>query len=113
MLADVSQDSAVNIQDMSVDEVGCVISQEYCRSLQIFRCSPACCRCLGNDELVERMSESSVCRMFTIKKAPDIQRFERTSRKLRTELSFRICPVTAEERKKNNASMNSRKYGWR
>ena len=43
---------------MAVYEVGSVGSQEYCRSLQIFSCAPACCRSLGDNELIERMSGS-------------------------------------------------------
>ena len=42
----------------SVHEVRSVGSKEYCRSLKVFRVAPSCSRCLGHDELVERMSAS-------------------------------------------------------
>lgn len=56
LFADVSQNTTVDVQHVAVDEVGSVGSQEYGRSHQIFRCSPAGSRCLGYDEGIERMA---------------------------------------------------------
>ena len=51
LLADVSQDAAVNVQDEAVDEVGSGRSQEDSGSAQILGLAPAACGGLGNDEL--------------------------------------------------------------
>ena len=56
LFADIGKNTAVNIKDMSVDEVGCIGCKEYCRTLKVFSIAPASCRSLGNDELVERMA---------------------------------------------------------
>ena len=55
LFADISQDTAIHIQDVAVHKVAGFGSQEHCRTLQILRRSPAGCRCLGNNELVKRM----------------------------------------------------------
>ena len=56
LFANVSQNTAVNVQNVTVDEVGSIGSQEYRRSHQIFWFAPASSRCFGNDEAVERMT---------------------------------------------------------
>ena len=53
LLADVSQDAAVNVQDEAVDEVGSGRSQEDSGSAQILSLAPAACGGLGDDEAVE------------------------------------------------------------
>ena len=56
LLADVSQDAAVNVQDEAVDEVGSGRSQEDSGSAQILSLAPAACGGLGDDEAVEGMT---------------------------------------------------------
>ena len=56
LLADVSQDAAVNVEDQAVDKVGCLGSKEHGGSAQVLGLAPALGRGLGNDELVERMT---------------------------------------------------------
>ena len=58
LFSDISQDTAVHIQNVSVHEVGSVGCQEYGRSLQILSNSPAGSRSLCDDELIEGMSAS-------------------------------------------------------
>ena len=45
-------------------KIRCIGCKEYCWSLKIFRCSPSCSRCFGNDKLIELMS-ASVCKRWT------------------------------------------------
>ena len=59
LLADIGQDTAVNVQNMSVDEVGRVGSQEHGRSLQILGLAPASGRRLRDDELIKGMTAAS------------------------------------------------------
>ena len=61
LLADVSQDAAVNVQDEAVDEVGSGRSQEDSGSTQILSLAPAACGGLGNDEAVEGLSLIHIC----------------------------------------------------
>ena len=56
LLANVGQNAAVDIEDVSVDEVGRIGSEEHRRSLQVLGVAPARCRSLGDDELVKRMT---------------------------------------------------------
>ena len=56
LLADVSQDAAVNVEDQTVDKVGCLGSEEHGWAAQILGFAPALGRGLGNDELVKRMT---------------------------------------------------------
>ena len=43
LLADVSKDAAINVQDQAVDEIGCLGSKEHGRATQIFSLTPAAC----------------------------------------------------------------------
>ena len=56
LFADVCKNAAVDVQDMSVDEVGGIACQEYRRTGHIIRRAPALRRSLGNDEAVKRMA---------------------------------------------------------
>lgn len=56
LLTDVSEDTAVDVENVTVDEVGCITCKEDCRSLEVLCITPACCGSLGNDELIERMT---------------------------------------------------------
>ena len=56
LLADVSQDAAVNVEDQAVDKVGSLGSEEHGGAAQILGFAPALGRGLGNDELVKRMT---------------------------------------------------------
>ena len=56
LLADVSQDAAVHIQDVAVDEVRRIGSQEHGGAAQIVRLAPAFSGGLGDDELIEGMT---------------------------------------------------------
>ncbi len=53
LLADVSEDAAVNVEDQAVDEVGSLGSEENCGAAQILGLAPALGRGLGDDELVK------------------------------------------------------------
>ena len=53
LLADVSQNAAVNVQDETVDEVGSGRGEEDGGAAQILRFAPAACGGLGDDEAVE------------------------------------------------------------
>ena len=57
LLADVSQNAAVNVQDEAVDKVGSGRGEEDGGSAQILRFAPAACGGLGDDEAVERSEE--------------------------------------------------------
>ena len=56
LLADVSQDAAVNVENQAVDEVGSLGSEEHGGPAQILGLAPALGRGLGDDELVEGMT---------------------------------------------------------
>ena len=56
LLANVRQNAAIHIEDVAVDEVGRIGSEEHRRSLQILGLAPARGRSLGDDELVKRMT---------------------------------------------------------
>ena len=56
LLADVGQNTAVHIQDMTVDEVGSVAGQEHGGTHQILGSTPAGSGGLGDDELIEGMT---------------------------------------------------------
>lgn len=56
LFAYVGKDSAVNIKDVAVDEVGRVGGEEYGWTHEVVGCAPAGGRCLRNDEAVERMA---------------------------------------------------------
>ena len=56
LLADVGEDAAVDIQNVAVDEVGCIGSEEHCRTHEVVSGAPAGCRSLCNDELIEGMT---------------------------------------------------------
>ena len=56
LLANVRQNAAIHIEDVAVDEVGRVRRKEHCRAAQIRRVAPALGRCLGDDELVKRVT---------------------------------------------------------
>ena len=53
LLADVSEDAAVNVEDQAVDEVGSLGSEEHGGAAQILGLAPALGRGLGDDELVK------------------------------------------------------------
>ena len=53
LLADVSQNAAVNVQDEAVDEVGSGRGEEDGGTAQILGFAPAACGGLGDDEAVE------------------------------------------------------------
>ena len=53
LLADVSQNAAVNVQDEAVDEVGSGRGEEDGGAAQILSFAPAACGGLGDDEAVE------------------------------------------------------------
>ena len=54
LLADISQDAAVNVQNVTVDKVGSIRSQEHSGTGQILCLTPATCGGLADDELVKR-----------------------------------------------------------
>ena len=56
LLADIGQNAAVHVEDVAVDEVGRVGSEEHGRALEVLRLAPARGRGLGDDELVKRMT---------------------------------------------------------
>ena len=56
VLTDVSQNAAVDVENVSVDEVGGIGSEEYSRTHEVFGRTPAACRSLGDDELIEGMT---------------------------------------------------------
>ena len=56
LFADVCKNTAVNIENMSVDEVGSIRSKEYCGAYQVLSFAPACRRGLADDEGIERMT---------------------------------------------------------
>ena len=58
LLADISEDTAVDIEDMTVDEIAGLGGEEHSRTLEIFGSAPACGRSLRDDEAVERMTAS-------------------------------------------------------
>ena len=58
LLADVSQDAAVNVENQAVDEVGSLGGEEDSGAAQILGLAPALSGGLGNDELVERMTRA-------------------------------------------------------
>ena len=53
LLADVSQDAAIGVQDLAVDEVRSMAGQEHAGAPNILHISPAAGRGLGADEGVE------------------------------------------------------------
>ena len=53
LLADVGQDAAVHIEDVSVDKVGGVGGQEHRRAHQVLRVAPAAGRSFRDNELVK------------------------------------------------------------
>ena len=53
MTADVSQDAAVGVQDLAVDEVGCVAGQKDAGAHHVLGVAPAAGRGLSADEGVE------------------------------------------------------------
>ncbi len=55
LLSDICKDAAINVKDMSINEVRSIGCKEYSRSLQILWCAPAGCWCLRNDELIKWM----------------------------------------------------------
>lgn len=55
LFSDIGQDSAIDIEDMSVDEIGSIRGKEDGRALKVFGCSPSASRCLGTDEAIKRM----------------------------------------------------------
>ena len=56
LLADVSQDAAVHVEHVAVDEVGSVGGEEHGGALQVIGRAPAGGRGFGNDELIEGMA---------------------------------------------------------
>ena len=56
LLADVSQDAAVNVKDMTVYEVRGIAGEENNWTHQVLGSTPTCSRSLGYDEAVERMT---------------------------------------------------------
>ena len=55
LFAEISLDAAVNIQDLTVDEVGCIGSQEHGGTGQILRLAPAASGGAAHQEGVEGM----------------------------------------------------------
>ena len=56
LLADVSQDAAVGVEDLTIDEVGSMGGQEDAGAHHVLRVAPAACGGLGTDERVERVA---------------------------------------------------------
>ena len=56
LFADVGEDAAVHVQNVPVDEVRSVGSQEHGGTLQVLGRAPTGGRRLGNDELIKRMT---------------------------------------------------------
>ena len=54
--ADIGQHAAVHIENVAVDKVGCIRSQEHGRTHQIFRLAPASSRCASHNELIKGMT---------------------------------------------------------
>ena len=52
LLADVSQNTAVNVEDQAVDKVGSLRGEEHSGTAQVLGFAPALGRGLGNDKLV-------------------------------------------------------------
>ena len=53
LLADVSQDAAISVQDLAIDKVGSMGGQEHAGADHVLGGAPAACGGLGGDELVE------------------------------------------------------------
>lgn len=53
LAADVSQNAAVGVQDLTVHKVGSVACKEHAGAHHVVRLTPAACGGLGGDELVE------------------------------------------------------------
>ena len=56
LLSNVCEDSTVDVEDVAVDEVRCIGSQEHGGALQVLGRAPTGCWRLGNDELVKRVT---------------------------------------------------------
>ena len=56
LLADVSQDTAVYVENVTVYEVRGIAGEEHYRTHQVLRCTPTCSRSLSYNEAVERMT---------------------------------------------------------
>lgn len=55
ILSDVSRDTAVDINNLSIDKVRSGRSKEYCKTHKVLCSAPSLSGCLGTDESVERM----------------------------------------------------------
>ena len=56
LLADVSQDAAISVQDLAVDKVGSMGGQEHAGANHVLGDAPAACGGLGADEGIEGMA---------------------------------------------------------
>ena len=56
LLADVSQDAAISVQDLAVDKVGSMGGQEHAGADHVLGGAPAACGGLGADEGIEGMA---------------------------------------------------------
>ena len=56
LLADVSQDAAISVQDLAVDKVGSMGGQEHAGAHHVLGGAPAACGGLGADEGIEGMA---------------------------------------------------------
>ncbi len=56
LFSDVSKDTAVNIEDVTVNCVGCFRGKENCGTCKLFGLEPSVGGCLSTDELIERMT---------------------------------------------------------
>ena len=62
LLSDISQDTSVYIEDVTVYRIRGFRCQEHCRTGKFFRSQPAACRSLGADERVERVTATGAAR---------------------------------------------------
>ena len=58
LFADISENTSVHIENMTVDSVRSMARKEYGRSSQFFRLEPSSCRSLGADETIKGMARA-------------------------------------------------------
>ena len=56
LLADIGENTTIDIEHVAIDSIRSLGSQEYGRTTKLRRIEPASGRCFGTDEAVERMT---------------------------------------------------------
>ena len=81
ILTDISEDTTIDVYDLTVDEVRCRRSEEYSETLEVLCLAPALCRCLRTDETIKR-SHGTVCLLRTKRsglRSRDVARSDRVT----------------------------------